>query len=91
MEYLRRNLACELAPHGIRVLTLQTGGVRESIPSTYDASFRESITKLIEEKTMLNRAATVADVGNVAVFAASDLARSMTGTKLNITCGAEVD
>jgi 3-oxoacyl-[acyl-carrier protein] reductase len=91
MEYLRRSLAFELAPHGIRVLTLQTGGVPESIPSTYDTSFRESITKMIEEKTMLNRAATLADVGDVAVFAASDLARSMTGTKLNITCGSEVD
>ena len=33
--------------------------------------------------TMLERTATLADIGNVAVFAASDLAGSMTGTVLN--------
>jgi enoyl-[acyl-carrier-protein] reductase (NADH) len=40
---------------------------------------------------MLGRAATLDDVGNVAAFAASDHARSMTATALNITCGTEVD
>ena len=40
---------------------------------------------------MLGRAATLADVGNVAAFAASDHARSMTATALNITCGSVVD
>ena len=30
----------------------------------------------------------LADVGNAAVFAASDWSRALTGTKLNITCGA---
>ena len=40
---------------------------------------------------MLNRAATLDDVGNAAVFAASDWARTMTATALNITCGAQVD
>ncbi|HLZ25583.1 MAG TPA: hypothetical protein VKQ30_25950 [Ktedonobacterales bacterium] len=34
---------------------------------------------------------TLADVGNVAVFAASDLARSMTATALNITYGRQAD
>ena len=41
--------------------------------------------------TMLRRAATLADVGNAAVLGASDLARSVTATQLNITCGAMVD
>jgi enoyl-[acyl-carrier-protein] reductase (NADH) len=40
---------------------------------------------------MLGRAATLEDVGNVAAFAASDLARSITGSALNISCGAMVD
>jgi enoyl-[acyl-carrier-protein] reductase (NADH) len=39
---------------------------------------------------MLGRAATLDDVGNVAAFAASDHARTITATALNITCGAEV-
>jgi NAD(P)-dependent dehydrogenase (short-subunit alcohol dehydrogenase family) len=89
LEALGRNLACELGPHGIRVVTLQTGGVPESIPEGLD--WREAITEAIARKTMLKRAATLEDVGNVAAFAASDLARTMTATALNITCGAQVD
>jgi enoyl-[acyl-carrier-protein] reductase (NADH) len=89
LEALRRNLACELGPQGIRVVTLETGGIPESIPEGFDG--REAITEAIERKTMLKRAATLEDVGNVAAFAASDLARTMTATALNITCGAEVD
>jgi 3-oxoacyl-[acyl-carrier protein] reductase len=89
LEALGRNLACELGPHGIRVVTLQTGGIAESIPEGVEG--REAITEAIERRTMLKRAATLEDVGNVAAFAASDLARTMTATALNITCGAQVD
>ena len=89
IEALRRNLASELGPHGIRVVTLQTGGVPESIPEGFEG--REEITQATERRTMLNRAATLDDVGNVAAFAASDWARTMTATALNITCGAQVD
>lgn len=42
-------------------------------------------------RSMLNRAATLADVGNAAEFAASDWARTMSVAALNITCGAFVD
>lgn len=89
IESLRRNLACELGPHGIRVVTLQTGGVPESIPESFDR--REAITQGIVGQTMLKRAATLDDVGNVAAFAASDQARTMTASALNITCGSVVD
>ena len=89
MEALRRNLASELGPHGIRVVTLQTAGVPDSIPDGFEG--REAITEAIERRTMLDRAATLDDVGNVAAFAASAWARAMTATKLNITVGAQVD
>jgi 3-oxoacyl-[acyl-carrier protein] reductase len=89
VESLRRNLACELGPHGIRVLTLQTGGVPESLPPNFRG--REAITRSIVEGTLLGRAATLDDVGNAAVLAASDYARAMTATKVNITCGAVPD
>ncbi|HEY7199607.1 MAG TPA: SDR family oxidoreductase, partial [Candidatus Dormibacteraeota bacterium] len=88
-EALRRALARELGPYGIRVLTLQTGGIPESIPPRMEGA--EAITEQLVGATMLGRTATLEDVGNVAAFAASDLARSMTATKLNITCGSEVD
>jgi len=89
LESLRRSLACELGPHGIRVITLQTGGVPESLPEGF--ADRSAVTEDIEGRTMLNRAATLADVGHVAAFAASDHARSMTATALNITCGSVVN
>jgi NAD(P)-dependent dehydrogenase (short-subunit alcohol dehydrogenase family) len=88
-EALRRGLARELAAYGIRVLTIQTGGIPESIPPDMEGA--EAITEQLVGATMLGRTATLEDVGNVAAFAASDLARSMTATKLNITCGSEVD
>ena len=87
-EALRRNLAAELAPYGIRAITLQTGGIPESIA---DPELRERIGDGIARTTLLGRAATLADVGRAAVFAASDWAASMTATKLNITAGTFVD
>jgi 3-oxoacyl-[acyl-carrier protein] reductase len=89
IESLRRQLASELGAHGIRAVTLQTGGVPETIPESFDG--REEITEGIVGQTMLGRAATLEDVGNVAAFAASDHARTMTATALNISCGAIVD
>lgn len=89
IEALRRQLACELGEHGIRVVTLQTGGVPESIPA--DAEWRAPIEESLVKNTLLGRAATLEDVGNVAVFAASDWARTITGAAINMTCGAFVD
>jgi 3-oxoacyl-[acyl-carrier protein] reductase len=89
LESMRRQLASELGPHGVRVVTLRTGGVPETIPE--DVPGREPIVEDIEKLTMLGRAATLEDVGNAAAFAASDLARTMTAATVNISCGALVD
>ena len=87
-EYLRRNLAAELGSYGVRVLTIQTGGVPDSIPDEFPG--KGEIARSIEAPTLLGRAASLEDVGNVAAFAASDWARTMTGSALNITCGTEI-
>ena len=88
LDVLRRQLAVELGPHGIRVVTLQSGGV----PETTREDWREAITQSFVDTSMLRRAETLEDVGNVAAFAASDLvARTMTATALNITCGRVAD
>ncbi len=89
IESLRRQWACELGRHGIRVVSLKTGGVPESIPDSFAA--KNEITASIEQETLLGRAATLADVGNVAAFVASDHARTLTATEVNISCGALVD
>jgi NAD(P)-dependent dehydrogenase (short-subunit alcohol dehydrogenase family) len=88
-EALRRSLAVELAPYGVRTLTIQTSGIAESIPEGFEG--RERIVAGIDASTLLGRAATFADVANAAVFGASDMAASMTGTKLNITAGGTFD
>lgn len=83
VDALRRQFAAELGPFGIRVLTLQTVGIPESHSSDGDCD--DTPPRLLE------RAPTLADVGNVAAFAASDHAAAITATAINITCGAEVD
>ena len=86
LESLGRALACELGPEGIRVVTLQTGGIPETLPEGFEG--RQAIVDDITGRTMLGRAATLEDVGNVAVFAASDQARTITASAINITCGS---
>jgi 3-oxoacyl-[acyl-carrier protein] reductase len=86
---LRRQWALELGRYGIRVVTLKTGGIPESIAEDY--ADRDRITTETVAATLLGRAATLADVGNVAAFVASDLARTITDTEVNISCGALVD
>jgi len=89
IETMRRQLAVELGPHGIRVVTLASGGVPESLPEGFAG--RQAIVEMIEGQTLLGRAATLEDVGNAAAFAASDWARSMTAAIVNISCGALID
>ncbi|AGZ45980.1 SDR family NAD(P)-dependent oxidoreductase [Actinoplanes friuliensis] len=89
IEAMRRQLAVELGEHGIRVITLQTGGVPEAIPEAFEG--RAAIEADLTKQTLLGRTATLEDVGHVAVFAASDWARTITGAALNMTCGAVLD
>lgn len=90
VESMWRQLAVELGPHGIRTVTLKTGGIPESIPEGIEGR-EEIVEKHLVGPTMLGRAATLEDVGNVAAFVASDHARTMTAATVNISCGALVD
>ena len=89
IEQMRRQLSAELGRRGIRVVTLRTGGVPESLPEGFEG--REKIVESIVSPTMLGRAATLEDVGNVAAFVASDRARTLTAAAVNISCGALID
>ena len=89
IESMRRQLAAELGPHGIRVVTLASGGVPETLPEGFNG--REEIVAMIEGQTLLGRAATLEDIGHAAVFAASDWARSVTAGIINVSCGALID
>lgn len=101
---LCRQLACELGPDGIRVAWLLSPGSpdaashSQSTPETTSSdpahgtgTASDADADTLAETTMLNRRPTLDDVGNVAVFAASEWARTMTATEVNITGGAVVD
>jgi 3-oxoacyl-[acyl-carrier protein] reductase len=83
MEAMRRQLAAELGPHGVRTVTLRTGGVPPSPEGP--------LAEMLRNMTMLGRTATYEDVGNVAAFVASDQARTMTAATVNTSCGALID
>jgi 3-oxoacyl-[acyl-carrier protein] reductase len=89
IETLRRQLSVEAGPSGVRVVTLESGGVPGTLPADFEA--RDSIAELIASQTLTGRAATLEDVGNAAAFAASDKARSMTAATLNVSAGALID
>lgn len=89
MEGLRRQWALELGRHGVRVVTMVSGGIIETIP--WQAEGREQIVVEIAKAAHLNRTATLADVGNVACFVASDKAGAITDATVNISAGAIVD
>lgn len=90
LDALYGQLAAELGPDGIRVAWLNTIGLPESIqldqlpPDTTAEDWCGGA-----EQTMLNRFATLDDVGNAAALLASDYANAMTATAANITCGAK--
>jgi 3-oxoacyl-[acyl-carrier protein] reductase len=89
MEGLRRQWAVELGPYGVRVVTMVTGGIIETIP--WQTEGRAEILAGIEKSAHLNRTATLDDVGNVACFIASDKAGAITDATVNISSGAIVD
>jgi NAD(P)-dependent dehydrogenase (short-subunit alcohol dehydrogenase family) len=89
VEAMRRQLASELGRSGVRVVTLRTGGIPETIPDGFPGG--DQISRSIEDATMLGRAATLDDVGDVAAFVASDKGRTMTAATANISAGTLLD
>lgn len=69
-------------------MTLLPGGIPEAIPEGFEG--RQAIVDEIVGRTLLHRAATLEDVGNVAVFPASDGAHSVTAAAINVSAGSEV-
>jgi NAD(P)-dependent dehydrogenase (short-subunit alcohol dehydrogenase family) len=89
IEGLRRQFAKEFGPSGVRFVTIRTGGVGESLPADYEG--REELIEMLKEPSPMHGIADFADVGNVAVFLASDHGRSITDTAVNIGYGAMPD
>jgi 3-oxoacyl-[acyl-carrier protein] reductase len=92
-----RQWACELGRHGVRVVWLQTTGLPEALADielfpdygtgSGNGMTRTELIAWLRRQTQLNRLTSLAEVGNVAAFMASDHAGAMTATAANITCG----
>jgi NAD(P)-dependent dehydrogenase (short-subunit alcohol dehydrogenase family) len=99
MEALSRALSAELGPHGIRTVCLRTTGLPET--ATIDIVFelhgralgitRQQFQGMIEGMTHRRRSTTLAELGTVAAFVASDRAGAMTGSVANLTGGLIAD
>jgi NAD(P)-dependent dehydrogenase (short-subunit alcohol dehydrogenase family) len=95
-EALTRHLSAELAPHGIRVLGLrpqampESGTIKEAFEPRAKASGLtwDQWQAMLASRTHPRRLMTLAEMANVAAFAASDLASGMTGTTVNLTMGS---
>lgn len=78
LETSMRYLAANLGPEGIRVNAISSGPIK-----TLAASGVKGISSALrsyETLSPLRRSVTIGDVGDVAVFLASDLSRSVTGS-----------
>ena len=94
IEALTKQLASELGPDGIRVNCLRSEGIPESwesAPTEEWSASTDEIEAFLEERSLLRRVTTLADVGNAATFLASDRAGATTGTVFNLTSGTVVD
>jgi len=87
LEAMRRQFATENPK--VRVVTLRTGGITESIPNTFAG--RDELVKSLDDATLTGKGATLQDVARVAAFVASDHARTMTAATVNVSSGALLD
>jgi 3-oxoacyl-[acyl-carrier protein] reductase len=93
IEAPRKHLAAERGPRHPRGLLRL-----ESIPESWEgisteawSAPTEEIEAALRSRTLLGRVTTLADVGNAAVFLASDRAAATTGIDFNLTSGTVVD
>jgi len=95
-EALTRGLSAELAPHGIRVVGLRPFAMPETrtIKDAFEPRAKavgmswEQWQELLASRNHPRRLMTLEEMANVAVFLASDKARGMTGTTVNLTMGS---
>jgi NAD(P)-dependent dehydrogenase (short-subunit alcohol dehydrogenase family) len=93
-EALTRSLSLELAPHGVRVVSLRPHAIPEtsSIREIFDLKAAKLMTweqwqEAQAARTHTRRLTTLAELAEAAVFAASDRASGLTGTTLNLSMG----
>jgi NAD(P)-dependent dehydrogenase (short-subunit alcohol dehydrogenase family) len=85
VEALTRSLAGEVGRHGVRVVGLRPNFTPETMGIT------DADVGVLVKDTLLGRLPRLSQVGGTAVFLASDAAGAMTGTTVNLSCGAIIN
>jgi enoyl-[acyl-carrier protein] reductase I len=88
LEASTRYLAYDLGPRGIRVNAISAGPIK-TVSAMGVADFG-SLLDTMAQKAPLRRNVDQADVGNVAAFLLSDLARGITGQTLYVDAGYSI-
>ncbi|MBM7586545.1 enoyl-[acyl-carrier protein] reductase I [Bacillus pakistanensis] len=88
LEASVKYLANDLGKHGIRVNAISAGPIRTL--SAKGVSDFNSILKEIEERAPLRRNTTQEEVGDTAVFLASDMSRGITGENIHVDSGYHI-
>ncbi len=88
LEACVRYLAHDLGPQGIRVNAISAGPIR-TLAASGVAGFR-TMHSAFKDFTPVRRSITIEDVGNAAVWLASDLAAATTGEVLFVDGGANI-
>lgn len=83
-----RYLAYDLGPDNIRVNALSSGPI-PTLSSNAVKDFEISL-RLVEERAPLLRNVSTEDVGNAAIFLASDLSDNITGETINVDSGMNI-
>ena len=98
-EALTRDLSTELAPHGIRVVSLRPHGMpgTRTMKEVFELKASRAGMTWDQFQTFLanwshpRRVMKLEELTNMAVFMASDKASGMTGTTVNLTMGGAAD
>jgi NAD(P)-dependent dehydrogenase (short-subunit alcohol dehydrogenase family) len=88
VQLLTRSLAGTLGPDGVRVNALHPGAIRTMIGAGVDIP--QDVADGMDMDIPLGRRGDPADVGDAAVFLASDLARYVNGASLQVDGGMTV-
>ena len=100
---LSQSIALQLAPHGINVNTICPGiiwtplwaeGMElmvKSRPDLKGVKPEDAFRFMVEMAIPFKRPQTPEDIGNMAVFLASDLAKEITGQAFNVDGGAQLN
>ena len=88
LEASVRYLAADLGDRGITVNAISAGPVKTLAASAISGF--DTILRVIEERSPLKRNISSEDVGNLALFLCSDLARNITGQVLYVDAGYNI-